>query len=209
MVGVVVADRDVAAHDDDDRRSTSTVASTAGTGVFSLASRMAALAVDFSDKLEGGVGELEGSILEEVTEAEGNGHGAGEDSIATRSERSITTAPVSLVGDDVDEAAEDEAVEAPLGRHGTHGTDSPDPYYVHRLPLQVGICVVCGGTRPRHQNHHTSLHVPVTLRAARCPHACCASGGPATQQGMHADHGVGMAPPLYAPQGWLNWPALD
>eukprot|EP00955_Chlamydomonas_euryale_P116898 366444-Chlamydomonas_euryale.AAC.19 len=130
MVGVYLAESGrTVEHDEDDRRSTSTVASTAGTGVFSLASRMAALAVDFSDKLDGAAGEVEGSILEEVAEAEGSG-----DEAVTRSERSITTAPVSVVGEEPD--AEEEPVDSQLiSRGAAHNTDSP--FAAHRLPLQV------------------------------------------------------------------------
>ena len=54
--------------DDDDKLSTSTVASTVGTGLLSLASRMSALNVDFGDKLHA----EEGHTIEEEDE-EGDG----------------------------------------------------------------------------------------------------------------------------------------
>ena len=114
--------------DEDDRRSTSTVASTVGTGLFSLASRMSNLNLEFADKLlegEGGPGE---HTIEEEEEEDGDD---------CRSEaRTVYTAATELDREERDSIVDDLVTRrfgADLG-----GAESPDLSFTNRSPFQVG-----------------------------------------------------------------------
>mmetsp|Transcript_40493 Transcript_40493/g.89981 ORF Transcript_40493/g.89981 Transcript_40493/m.89981 type:complete len:520 (+) Transcript_40493:158-1717(+) len=128
MVGVILELPWGSVNEDDDRRSirsTSTVASTVGTGVASLASRIAALNIEFSDKLQEGLGdEIANSILEEE---DGLEDGDQEDDGARSERTTVATGEVGNVADD--EAEETSSVcTAPLHYQRTSltGTESPD-----------------------------------------------------------------------------------
>lgn len=126
---------------EDDRRSMASVASTAGTGFISLAHRMAALALDFSDKLEDG----EPGGLSESRSARAGLHSLHQRRVdeeddeddGTRSERTVNTA---VTGDDVEPAGEQEEPMG-VGRRRSSllggGIDTPDHQHAPRLPFQA------------------------------------------------------------------------
>ncbi|GAX85087.1 hypothetical protein CEUSTIGMA_g12507.t1 [Chlamydomonas eustigma] len=127
--------------DEDDRRSvrsTSTVASTAGTGALSLASRMSALNLEFSEKLNAEMGVAEGQVEQSILEEDEEEYGA-------RSERTMNTA-VTGEGDEVggEDNLEDPFTTQPLSSfHAsvglTDGLESPDSFhsFSQRSPFQI------------------------------------------------------------------------
>lgn len=173
---------------EDDRRSTSTVASTAGTGFISLAHRMAALAVDFSDKLgedgeperAGGAGLSEGRSARLHSLHQRRVDEEDDEDDGTRSERTVNTA---VTGDDGEPAAEQEE---PMGAGRRRssllggGIDTPDHQYALRLPFQVSsMRLVEGGACLSACRHADGEHGPpcACRYAAGCswPRATCSS----------------------------------